>query len=203
MTFSTRLTRSQILAVGGLILAVAVYRVLSGTLLPDLPNFSPVMALAFCGGLFLPGAYAFAVPIAAVLLSDAGLAMAKEYPVFGPWQIVSLACLAAAVGLGRWLGRRETFGLGSFVGLLLASGIGFYVATNAISWIMLPDYPKTLAGFIQSQTAGVPGLPPAWTFLRNALVSDLIFGGLILAVRGLARRSEVEFAEPLHVEVRH
>lgn len=203
MTFSTRLTRAQILAVAGLILAVAVYRVLSAALLPGLPNFSPVMALAFCGGLFLPGVLAFAVPAAAILISDIGLALVKGYPVFGAWQIVSLVCLVAAVGAGRWLGRRETFGLGSFVGLLLAGGVGFYLASNAAAWLLEPAYPRTLAGFVQAQTTGLPGLPPSWMFLRNALVSDLIFGGLILAVRALARRSDVELAQPLHVEVRH
>jgi hypothetical protein len=203
MTFSTRLTRTQILAVAGLILAVAVYRVLSAAWLPGLPNFSPVMALALCGGLFLPGLLALVVPTAAILLSDIGLALVKGYPVFGAWQVVTLVCLLAAVAAGRWLGRRDSFGLGAFVGLLLAGGVGFYFASNAAAWLIEPAYPRTLAGFFQAQTTGLPGFPPSWMFLRNALVSDLLFGGLILAVRVLARRSDVEFAEPLHVEVRH
>ena len=200
MTFSNRLTRPQILFVTGCILAVAAFRILSGTLLPGLPNFSPVMALAFCGGLFLPGIAAFLVPIAAVWISDAGLALAKGYPVFGSWQIVSLVCLVAAVAVGRWLGRRPSFGLLSFFGLLLASGLGFYLITNAATWFVSPEYAKNLSGFVQAQTTGLPGLPPAWTFLRNSLISDILFGGILLAVRGLAR-SDIQLAQPLHVQV--
>jgi len=201
MSFSTRLTRPQILLVTGLILAVAAYRVLNATLLPGLPNFSPVMALAFCAGLFLPGVMAWIIPMAAVVLADMGLSLAMAYPVFGFWQIVNIACLAAAVGAGRWLASRNSFGLGSFLGLLLSCGIGFYLVSNAATWLVSPDYAKTFAGFIQAQTVGLPGLPPTWTFLRNSLVSDLLFGGLILAVRAFASRSDVEFAQPLHVEV--
>jgi hypothetical protein len=202
MNFSTRLSRPQILLVTGLILAVAAYRVLHATLFPGLPNFSPVMALAFCGGLFLPGVLAWIVPVAAVALGDVGLAIVKDYPLFGPWQIVNFACLAAAVGAGRLLARRESFGLGSFLALLISCGVGFYLVSNAVSWLALPEYAKTLSGFIQAQTVGLPGWPPTWTFLRNSLISDLIFGGLILAVRASAARSDVEFAKPLHIEVR-
>jgi hypothetical protein len=201
MTFSSRLSRSQLFAVAGLIFAVAVFRVLSATWLPGLPNFSPVMALAFCGGLFLPGVFAWLLPIAVILVSDMGLALANGYPVFGSWQIVSLVCLAVAVGAGRWLARRETFGLGAFVGLLLASSVGFYLVSNAGAWLVEPLYPQTVAGFIQAQTIGLPGFPPSWMFLRNALISDLLFGGMILGVRFLARRSDVEFAQSLNVEV--
>jgi hypothetical protein len=39
-----------------------------------------------------------------------------------------------------------------------------------------------------SLTTGLPGFPPSWMFYRNALVSDLIFGALLLAVWLLARR---------------
>lgn len=201
MTFSTRLSRPQVFLVAGLILAVAVFRILRATLFPELPNFSPVMALAFCGGIFLPGVLAWIVPLASVVLADLGLSFALGYEVSGLWQIVNLACLVAAIGAGRWLSARETFGLGAFVGLLIASGLGFYIVSNAATWLVSPDYAKTLGGFIQAQTIGLPGYAPSWAFLRNSLVSDLLFGGLILAVRALAARSDVEFAQPLHVEV--
>jgi hypothetical protein len=202
MTISSRLSRPQIFLVAGLILAVAVFRIVRATWFPELPNFSPVMALAFCGGLFLPGVAAWIIPMAAVVLADLGLSWALGYEVSGLWQFVRFAGLAAAVGAGRWLAARQSFGLGAFLGLLMASGIGFYLVSNAATWLVSPDYAKTLAGFVQAQTTGLPGYAPTWTFLRNALVSDLIFAGLILAVRTLAARSDVQFAQPLHVEVR-
>ncbi len=201
MTISTRISRPQAFAIAGLILAVAAYRVVSASVWPDLPNFSPVMALAFCGGLFLPGLAAWIVPVAAVLLSDIALSLLKQYPVSGAWQAVTLLCVLAAVAAGRWLGRRETFGLGSYVGLLLAGGIGFYLAANSLAWVMEPLYPRSIAGFVQAQTTGLPGYLPAWMFLRNALVSDLLFGGMILAVRLAARSSE--FPKALDGEMRN
>jgi hypothetical protein len=40
-----------------------------------------------------------------------------------------------------------------------------------------------------SLTTGLPGFPPSWIFYRNALVSDLIFGALLVAAWSLARRT--------------
>ena len=201
MSVSTRLSRAQLVAVCVLILAVAAFRVLRAVWLPELPNVSPVMALAFCGGVFLPGLLAWILPAAAVLLADLGLAFFLGYAPFGWWQLAVLAGLAGAVGFGRLVARRAEIPVGGFFGLLAVTGIGFYVLTNAATWLVSPDYAKSLAGFIQAQTVGLPGCPPSWTFLRNALASDLVFGGLILGVRALAGR--LEFTEPVHVEVRN
>ena len=53
--------------------------------------------------------------------------------------------------------------------------------TNIGSWALLPQYPKTWAGFVQAQTVGVPGpFPAAWVFLKNALLANLLFTGLFL-----------------------
>ena len=56
--------------------------------------------------------------------------------------------------------------------------LGYYVVSNTVAWASsVPPhaYAKTLAGWWQSQTVGLPGFVPSYLFLRNALVGDLLF----------------------------
>lgn len=188
MTVHPKYSRSEIALVAGLIVAVAAFRVLRAAYLPEFQNFAPVMAMAFCGGLFLPGVLAWALPLGALIISDVALAFVFGYPALGTAQ-VSWLCFALAVGAGRWLAKRESAGLGSFVLLLLGNAIVFYLATNTVSWWFMDAYPRTLAGLGQALTVGLPGFPPTWMFFRNQLVSDFLFAGLILAVHAYAVRT--------------
>ena len=187
MTVHPKYSRSEIALVAGLIVAVAAFRVLRAAYLPDLQNFAPVMAMAFCGGLFLPGALAWALPLGALIISDVALAFIFNYPALGSAQ-VSWLCFALAVGVGRWMARREKAGLVTFVLLLLGNAVVFYLATNTVSWLT-DAYPRTLAGLGQALTTGLPGYAPTWVFFRNQLVSDFLFAGLILAVHAFAIRA--------------
>ena len=158
------------------IVLLAGFRVLRAGLLPELPNFSPVAAVAFCGGLFLPGILAWIVPISVLFVSDLALAMLIGYPAFSSAQFVSWACILAVVGIGRLLSK-ASFSTPRFFSALIGSGLLFYL--------------------VMSLTTGLPGFPPSWIFYRNALVSDLIFGALLVAVWSLARRV-VREDSPLH-----
>jgi hypothetical protein len=169
------------------ILLLAGFRVLRAGLLPELPNFSPVAAVAFCGGLFLPGVLAWMLPIGILLVSDLALAMLLGYPAFGSAQFVSWSCILAVVGIGRLLSK-ASFSTPRFFSALIGSGLIFYIVTNAAAWIGNPSYPRGLGGLWMSLTTGLPGYPPTWVFYRNALVSDLIFGSLLLAVWAVACR---------------
>lgn len=169
------------------ILLLAGFRVLRAGLLPELPNFSPVAAVAFCGGLFLPGVLAWLLPIGILFVSDLALAMLLGYPAFGSAQFVSWSCILAVVGIGRLLSR-ASFSTPRFFSALIGSGLIFYTVTNAAAWMGNPSYPRSLAGLWMSLTTGLPGYPPTWMFYRNAFVSDLIFGALLLAAWALACR---------------
>jgi hypothetical protein len=169
------------------IVLLAGFRVLRAGLLPELPNFSPLSAVAFCGGLFLPGILAWIVPISVLVVSDLALAMLIGYPAFSSAQFVSWACILAVVGIGRLLSK-ASFSTPRFFSALIGSGLLFYLVTNTAAWIGNPSYPRGLGGLWMSLTTGLPGFPPSWIFYRNALVSDLIFGALLVAVWSLARR---------------
>jgi hypothetical protein len=173
------------------ILLLAGFRVLRAGLLPELPNFSPVAAVAFCGGLFLPGVLAWIVPISVLFVSDLALAMLLGYPAFSSAQFVSWTCILAVVEIGRLLSK-ASFSTPRFFSALIGSGLFFYLVTNTAAWIGNPSYPRGLGGLWMSLTTGLPGFPPSWMFYRNALVSDLVFGVLLLSVWALARRTARE-----------
>lgn len=171
---------------GALIVVVALYRVVAATIFPELPNFSPVMAMALCGGLFLSGAVAWILPAFALILSDVALSVILGYPVLSEGQLAAWACVAVAIVSGRLLASHGGFRWMPFAALLVGNALFFYLVTNTVSWLVEPAYAKTAAGWFQSVSVGLPGFPPTWTFFRNALAGDVLFSGLILGAKLMA-----------------
>ena len=71
-----------------MILLMAGFRVLRAIWLPELPNFSPIAAVAFCGGLFLPGLVAWVLQLGALMVSDVFLSLALGFSHFSVSQLV-------------------------------------------------------------------------------------------------------------------
>jgi hypothetical protein len=188
MTPKANSSIASVAAVAGIIAAVALFRVLRATLVPELPNFSPVMAMAFCGGLLLPGLLAWFLPLAVIVLSDLALSVSLGYPILGSGQLIGWACLWMAVALGRWVSTWQELKITPLAAVITANALIFYVVTNAVAWVVEPSYARSSFGFVQALTTGLPGYPPTWQFFRNALISDFIFAGLIFAVLHLALR---------------
>lgn len=188
MNTPLRLTRSSSLALALAFIAFAVgFRLLRATALPDLPNFSPVMAIALCGALVLPGSLALLVPLVALIGSDLALNLHYGVALLSPGDLLRDACYGLGVAAGLGL-RRLNAGAPAILATVVANALLFYVVTNTASWVADPAYAKTAAGWLQALTVGVPGFPPTWTFFRNSLASDLIFAGAFLAAMRLATR---------------
>jgi len=185
--FSGGKTRAA-LAVGLCIVLLAGFRVLRAALMPDLPNFSPVTAVAVCGAFLLPGALGWILPLGALMVSDLLLAMVLGYPALSSAQLVVWGTILALVGFAR-LVARGGFSLVRYFASVLGGGVVFYLVTNTASWIANPAYPRGLGGLWMSLTTGLPGFPPTWMFFRNSLVSDFLFAGILLAVWAVASRS--------------
>ncbi len=165
----------------------AFFRVFRLGLFPEAQNFAPIMAIACCGALFLPGWLALAAPLGALVLSDLLLNAHYGFP-FLSWEVLP-RYLCFAIGLASGFAARRFHGAaGPVLGIVAANSILFYLFTNTFSWIGAAAYPKTLAGLLQSLTVGLPGFPPTWTFLRNSLVSDLLFTGVFLVAWQLSIR---------------
>lgn len=172
-----------------LVLFGAFYRVFRLEFLPALPNFAPLMAIAFCGGMFLPGRLAWTIPVGALFFSD--LFLNAHYGVsLLSWSMpVVYACYVLAVLLGTKL---RGAGLLAMLGATVGNAVVFYLVTNTLAWLGNPLYPQTIAGLIQSLTVGLPGFPPTWTFFRNSLAGDLIFTALFAGAFYLARNRSAE-----------
>lgn len=68
-----------------------------------------------------------------------------------------------------------------------------YLLANTYAWATMPEYEKSLAGWWQSQTIGLPGpFPPAIAFLRNALVGN----GVWCLFAALVWRWQAELKHP-------
>jgi hypothetical protein len=84
-------------------------------------------------------------------------------------------------------------GRANVVRLLGASVVGsvlFFAITNTGSWLHEDAYAKTLAGWIQAMTTGLPGYPPTLWFFRNSLVSDVLFTLLFAVCMSVTAKKE-------------
>jgi len=187
-TFSRREIFALILLLGGIF-----FRILRVDLDPEvLPNFSPLMAAALCGAVFLPGMIGLILPVVALLISDALLNLHYGSPVISTQLLWTLPCYLLAVGMGWSLRESRRRSLLPVLAGTLATSVIFYLVTNTGCWFASAAYPQNFSGWVQALTTGLPGFPPTWTFFRNSLVSDLIFAALFVAVeRSLAEKQKI------------
>jgi len=181
-----------------LILGAAAWRILA-VHSPELSNFAPLMALAFCGGVYFRSWTMWLVPFAALGLSD--LYLDHYYSVqyhyafpFAEW-LIRLLCFAAGLGFGRLAARHRSWF--SLLGGILGASVLFYIVTNTAEWRGDLGYAQTLAGWWQAMTIGHPQFAPTYTFFRNTFASDLLFtAGFALAMEyGALRRGEFSLLE--------
>jgi len=142
-----------------------------------LPNFSPWMALVFAGTLLFPRKLSGWWVLALLLTVDV-LLQGKVMLAYPLTFAVVYGCMAlAAVAAVRL--RGQVGAVGMLLGVFACS-LGFYLVTNTMSWMLMPEYAKSVSGWLQALTVGLPGFPPTWTFLRNSLVSDLGFSAVLI-----------------------
>jgi hypothetical protein len=153
-----------------------------------LPNFSPWMALAFTGTLVLPRALPWFVwPLAmfGINLAVLGFASAMDLQsltIYGMYAVIAFVAAHFRQRLGV---------VQALLGVLVTSAV-FYMVTNTASWIVEPAYAKSISGWFQALTTGLPGYAPTWTFFRASLLSDLGFSSLlILAFNAEARARDL------------
>jgi len=156
-------------------------------MLPE--NFSAAYALAFCAGVYFPGRLAWWLPLGTLLGTDVLLNVFYYHaPVFNVDMLVKTLSFAGLVGLGRFFSPRMSW-LRLLGGGLLGA-ILFYLVTNTASWLFDPGYAKTIAGWIQALTTGLPNYPPTWEFFRNTLMSGGLFTGLFVSAMKLSEAAE-------------
>jgi hypothetical protein len=92
--------------------------------------------------------------------------------------LVKTLAFAGIVLLGRLFSPRMNFF--KLLGGGLLGAVLFYLITNTASWLNDAGYAKTLAGWLQALTTGLPGYPSTLEFFRNTLLSGGLFTGLFV-----------------------
>jgi hypothetical protein len=132
-------------------------------LVPHVPNFTPIAAMALFGGAYLNRGYALLIPIAALLLSDLFIGF------YSPLVMVSVYGSFALTGLvGLWLRKRKSPANTIFAASVVS--ILFFLTTNFAVWLG-GWYPANFAGLIESYTMALP-------FFRNTLLGNLFYTGV-------------------------
>ncbi len=182
-------------------LAVLLLAVFAITRWPGVlpPNFSAAYALVFCAGAYFPGKLAWWLPLGTLLLSDIAINLFHYHtdPV-GSYMLVNYLIYAALI----WLGKKIT-GRAPFTALLgggILGAIIFYLVTNTFAWLEIPEYAKTLAGWIKALSLGTDGWPYTWEFFRNTLLSGGLFTSLFVGAMKLSEAAEPEPAEEKEAE---
>ena len=140
-------------------------------LLPHMPNFTPIGAMALFGGAYLDKRLAILLPLSAMIVSDLFIGFyspAVMLSVYGSFVLIGLIWV--------WLRKRK-----SPQNKLLASissSVLFFLITNFAVWAA-GSYSRGLDGLLASYIMGIPFF--RGTFLGDFFYTGLFFGGYELA----------------------
>ena len=149
---NTYLSKKQIVIIAFMLVAI-LFR-----LIPHLPNFTPITAIALFGGLYFTNKYmAYLVPIFIMGLSDLFLGFSTiSIFVYVAFLLVSF--------IGTQTKKPSVF-------TILLGSLSFFVITNFGVWLL--SYPKNLTGLLECYTLAIP-------FFRNSLLGDFFYSGVMI-----------------------
>ncbi len=175
--------------VSGMILLAAISRFLP-VAMPSLSNFSPVGAMALFGGAyFTRKSWAFAVPLFALWVSNLVLNNVfykQYYPTFSfGFETTVFVSIAVMVAVGIVVLKKV-----NVTNVLLANLLGtlaFFIVSNFLVWNAGTMYPHTMEGLTACFTMALP-------FLKNSLLSNLLFSGVMFGMYEYAKTQVKELA---------
>ncbi len=177
-----------LLAPGPLMLVGMMLLAALSRLLPHPPNFSPVEAIALFGGAYFASrAWAVAVPLVALLVSDIalGLSMGGDYWSYVAtsmtfWSVYLCIALSSIVGFGlrgRVSGPRV-------LGYGVMGSVLFFLVTNFAVWMVatpISGHNACVAGLGSCYVAAIP-------FFKNTLLGTLVYSAVLFGGFELLRR---------------
>ncbi len=153
------------------LLGLATLAVVS-RLIPHPMNFAPIAALALFGGAYFDRRFAFALPFAVLIVSDAFLGFYEGIEwVYGSFFLISL--------IGWSLRGRKS--VAAIAGATLLGSVLFFVVTNFGVWLGGGLYTPDLAGLLNCYVAAIP-------FFRNSLAGDAFYAAALFGAAELASR---------------
>jgi hypothetical protein len=169
-----------------LIGSILIFTAALSRLLPHPDNFTPIMAIALAGGVYLDKRFALIVPLAALFLSDIFIGFHNTiFFVYGSFILIGF--------VGLWLKSHKK--LLPIIGSTLLSSTLFFIITNFGVWITGGGwfYPKTWQGFIECYTLAIP-------FFRNTIAGDLVYTGVLFGLFELSHYA-VRSAEKKTIQI--
>lgn len=128
-------------------------------LIPHLPNFAPITAIAIFGGLYLGRKYALVLPLIIMLISDFFLGFHDTiFFVYVSFMISGL--------LGLWARKQKT--AGRILLITVVSSVLFFLITNLGVWLVSGMYEKSPRGLLEAFLLALP-------FFRNTIFGDLLY----------------------------
>lgn len=157
-------------------------------LLPHPDNFAPIGAMGLFAASYLGRRWmAFAVPFAALFLSDLILNNVFYREYFSGFTLITSWWIYAAFGLTILLGwvslHDRKFSPGRVAAISFASSIVFFIVTNMGHWVDYNMYPKTGAGLLACYTAALP-------FLKNSIMGDLFYSAILFGIYEWSARKQ-------------
>ncbi|WP_337864553.1 DUF6580 family putative transport protein [Ignavibacterium sp.] len=136
-------------------------------LIPHPPNFAPIAAMALFGGAYFnKKSFAFAVPLAAMFLTDAIIGFHSSM-----W--IVYVSFAVIVLIGMVLLKKVS--VKNVIAASVTASLSFFIITNFGVWAFGTMYPKNITGLIECYIAAIP-------FIQNTLIGDLFYSGIMFGI---------------------
>ena len=140
---------------------------------PQLFNFTPVLAIFLISGSYIKGPLGWFTPVLSVIITDFTLTQNYGQNLFEPFMLATLLSYLLIFMLGRFMGSQRNLLSVATQGIIAA--LGFHLITCLFAWWANPAYAKSITGIFQAIFLGEPGYAPAYLFLRNSLLSTVLF----------------------------
>jgi hypothetical protein len=188
-----------------LVLVVTLYRVsyaMAG-LNADWANFSPVAAVLLCSAAYLPRKAVFLAALGPLVVADILINAHYHAPFVDTGMLSRYFCFGLILLLGFIARKQQKYKTLSVFALTFAGSCFFFLFTNTESWFALAGYQKTLQGWRQAMTTGLPGYPPTLLFFRNTVLGDLFFTAVFLATQAISAKSRAALLDTGSPDVHH
>lgn len=145
------------------------------------PNFTPVIALALFGGVYLPKKQAVLLPVLFYVIAD--YVIGFHALILYTWGSMAVIAL-----MGTYLKNKNS--RKNIFGASLAAALLYFIVTNFGVWLTYTTYPRTWAGLVECYVAAIP-------YFRNSLISTVIYTFVLFGsfewIAGRVRHTRLAF----------
>ena len=156
-------------------------------ILPHFPNVTAMTSLCILTSTQFPRIWSFITITLTLFISDLILAYLFHYVVWGDWTIINyFGFIVISFFATRFIILNNKISLWIY---LVCSSFGFWVWSNLGTWFFSSMYQHTINGLIVCYIAALP-------FLRNAVVGDLVWMGIILSLFFCCKFNSLPISSP-------